>query len=897
MSIVYDILIGPLELIFDMLFTLCYRISDNVIISLIGLSLAVSFATLPLYNRAEFYQDAERKKQRSMKEWLDRIHATFSGEERYLVTQAYYREQHYKPIHSLKNSLSLFLQIPFFIAAYNFLSGISSFKGDYGLFAGSDGLLEINGLKINILPVIMTLINIAAGIIYSKGFTWKEKWQIFVLPVVFLVLLYNSKAGLVLYWTFNNVFSLGKNIVNKSKKKEKIEKYVGAAVLGALGLVFVAVVMETIMRAVGFAGKEGIVSVSVMLSVVLFACFILLCRKIGAAIAKSGAAGNDSQTGSGFASVLVPELILTIFLGVFVPSNVIGSSATEFIKTGMGEYFSLTGYALAISAGLMLVWTNIIYGMMTDEKRRVLSFVLFAVVFISLTDYFVLKMDYGILNTMVQYESNILPGFAFIIGSLIILPLMVALAAFLWLRLNGFVTVACRMLLVALAVISTVNIVGIKNDIDDYRRQVAQTAADDKPFVLSENGKNVVVIMLDKAIGACIPFIMEEKPELKEKYDGFTFYPNSVSFGGYTLLGAPALYGGYEYTPKKLYDRADETMAEKHMESLRVMPDIFYENGWDVTLSDLAFAGYTISSDMTMFDYNPDIKAYNVMSGFIGTGSNSVGAVTQKNLFLYGILKSSPVYAQNYIYDNGFYLSMNSNAVAELDWVNYNYLRSLPELTDAADDAGDRLIMFQNELPHNPAILQLPDYDMETMVDNSDYDDYSDRVVDGMTMKLGNENQIGTYHVNMAAILYLGDWLDRLRELGVYDNTRIIIVSDHGWGYGQFDKLLISDELDAARYNCLLMVKDFDSTGFTVSDEFMTNADTPTLAMEGLIANPVNPFSGNKIDSSAKTEETIEIASKRVIHEIEGNRYNLTDKPWYSVRDDIFAPENWQRIR
>lgn len=37
----------------------------------------------------------------------------------------------------------------------------------------------------------------------------------------------------------------------------------------------------------------------------------------------------------------------------------------------------------------------------------------------------------------------------------------------------------------------------------------------------------------------------------------------------------------------------------------------------------------------------------------------------------------------------------------------------------------------------------------------------------------------------------------------------------------------------------LLMVKDFNSTGFNASDEFMTNADIPTIAFESTVKTPL----------------------------------------------------------
>ena len=45
-------------------------------------------------------------------------------------------------------------------------------------------------------------------------------------------------------------------------------------------------------------------------------------------------------------------------------------------------------------------------------------------------------------------------------------------------------------------------------------------------------------------------------------------------------------------------------------------------------------------------------------------------------------------------------------------------------------------------------------------------------------MNMTTNEQVTHYQVNMAAFLKLGEWFDYLRENGVYDNTRIIIVSD-----------------------------------------------------------------------------------------------------------------------
>ena len=84
-----------------------------------------------------------------------------------------------------------------------------------------DALLHVGNMHINVLPIVMTGVNIIASLIYSKGLGIKEKLQLYITAAVFLVLLYNSPSGLVFYWTLNNIFSLFKNIFYRIKLSKK----------------------------------------------------------------------------------------------------------------------------------------------------------------------------------------------------------------------------------------------------------------------------------------------------------------------------------------------------------------------------------------------------------------------------------------------------------------------------------------------------------------------------------------------------------------------------------------------------------------------------------------------------------------------------------------------------
>ena len=78
--------------------------------------------------------------------------------------------------------------------------------------------------------------------------------------------------------------------------------------------------------------------------------------------------------------------------------------------------------------------------------------------------------------------------------------------------------------------------------------------------------------------------------------------------------------------------------------------------------------------------------------------------------------------------------------------------------------------------------------------------------------------------------------LDFLRKNNCYDNTRIIIVSDHGYrGYfDDFDNF--PDPGIPTRFCPLFLVKDFNAKGKLKTDNaFMTNADTVIFATKKLV--------------------------------------------------------------
>ena len=212
----YDLTIKPLITLFEIVYGSANEFLWNYGLSIVALSLAMNFLVLPLYARADAIQAQVNAKEAKLAPWIKKIKENFKGDERYMILSAYYKESGYSVFTQFGNLLPLMLEIPFFIAAYKFLSTYEALQGvSFGPIrdlGSPDALITIGSLSINILPILMTVINIVSGTIYSKGMPAKAKVQLYGMAVIFLVFLYMSPSGLVLYWTLNNLFSLFKKV-------------------------------------------------------------------------------------------------------------------------------------------------------------------------------------------------------------------------------------------------------------------------------------------------------------------------------------------------------------------------------------------------------------------------------------------------------------------------------------------------------------------------------------------------------------------------------------------------------------------------------------------------------------------------------------------------------------
>lgn len=847
-------------------------------------SATISILCLPLYMVAESWQELERKIQKRLAPKITKIKAVFKGDEQYMMLSTYYRQNHYHPVYAMRSTFGLLIQIPFFIAAYSYLAHLDAFQGASFLFIRNLGMPDALIGGINILPIIMTLINCVSGVVYTRGLAIKDKVQLYGMSLIFLVLLYNSPAGLVLYWTLNNIFSLVKNLYIKLpySGKEKIVQ-MGVSLVCGLMIFYVLAIYR------GRTDVRLIFSIFSALIILTVWAFPLLKKSI---LRLSGTPYVSKQT---FLLFIMSFLVIWILLGLTIPTMLIAASPQEFsfIDNYTSPLFFIGNTFLQVS-GVFIFWPFCLYCLFSPVIKKSFAFLGTLLCIVMVSNTFLFPGNYGLISINLVFSGSVSHSAKEIGFNMLVLCAIIVVAALIYVsKRRGIITIIFGLCIFALVGISFVNMYKIQREythIASYlKNQDTKSQASVEPiFRLSKTGKNVVVIMLDRAISVFVPYILEESPELRKEYSGFVYYPNTVSFNGYTTIGSPPIFGGYEYTPEEINKRDTVPLIDKHNQALLMLPRIFSEDGFAVTVTDPPYANYNNKSDISIYDPYPSVKAYITDSVYTDLWLKehtiylpSTSDVLKRNIFYYCLFRGIPLGFRQAIYTFGDWCAPVKGHSLRLTINGYAVLDYLSQLTMIDEEEKGALLLLTNNTTHEGSFLQAPEFRPKLYI--TDYG----------TSKFKKEV---AYHINIASLKRLADWFDFLKKERIYDNTKIILVSDHGPEKNFVTKIGLPFNVD--QFNPLLMVKDFNASGDIKTDmAFMSNADVPTIALQNVIDGAVNPFTGKTITMESK-KSPLYIAISGSIH-LQGKnttQFTLNSKLDYYVHDNIFKQENWSAV-
>ena len=105
-TILETLFIGPLKLVFELIYGAAYKFIGNPGFAIIFLSLLMNILVLPLYKRADAMQEKARDEEARLSRGVAHIKKTFSGDERMMILQTYYRQNNHKPTSALNGSVS-----------------------------------------------------------------------------------------------------------------------------------------------------------------------------------------------------------------------------------------------------------------------------------------------------------------------------------------------------------------------------------------------------------------------------------------------------------------------------------------------------------------------------------------------------------------------------------------------------------------------------------------------------------------------------------------------------------------------------------------------------------------------------------------------------------------------
>ena len=214
----YNYTIYPLECVYKVIYLIFHHYVHSYGVALILLSIFTYCITHPLMKWASGIQKDENEVQSYMKPQLDKIKAELKGAEQHHAIQRLYKRYAYHPAMAIRSAVGVMLQLPFLMAAYYMLSNLAEIHNVSWLFFKDLGAPDKLLFKLNIMPVVMTLVNLASAFT-TPGFSKKDRIQAGVIAVLFLVLLYKAPVALLIYWTFNNLWTLLGNLLNRASQK------------------------------------------------------------------------------------------------------------------------------------------------------------------------------------------------------------------------------------------------------------------------------------------------------------------------------------------------------------------------------------------------------------------------------------------------------------------------------------------------------------------------------------------------------------------------------------------------------------------------------------------------------------------------------------------------------
>jgi len=230
-------ILGPLEVVLKWLMEFFYKIIPNWGVSIIILTVLMRIVLFPLTKKSSEstlkMQELQPKIQEIQAKYKD--NTTKMNEE----MAKFYQTAGYNP---MSGCLPLLIQFPLIFAMYNLFNNYFEFRGALFIPGWIPDLSQGDSLMIlpftvpflgwtdlRVLPVIYVISQLLFGKVTQTPTSAQQnasmKMMMYGMPIFFFFIFYNAPAGLLIYWTFSNILTLGQQLViNKMMHSKKNKK-------------------------------------------------------------------------------------------------------------------------------------------------------------------------------------------------------------------------------------------------------------------------------------------------------------------------------------------------------------------------------------------------------------------------------------------------------------------------------------------------------------------------------------------------------------------------------------------------------------------------------------------------------------------------------------------------
>jgi len=542
--------------------------------------------------------------------------------------------------------------------------------------------------------------------------------------------------------------------------------------------------------------------------------------------------------------------VVSLYLAFLGPLNIYIYNSEEFSSSPS----ELIGVLLLITG----VFFFLLLALLHLPPRR-FSKIFFRIIAIGVLGAWIFSTflygEYGRLDgtplTIDRWSLFALAQAAIFLG-LILLAVNVGVGVFF--RLVGLIFLIT--LLTTAIEFSSLEIKGKKNTPTDFPPSLTQFSAE----------KNVLHVVLDELGSDLFLATLESDEGLKNAFDGFTYFANTLSVYPSTEMSIAALMTGAVY-------RNNEPKTE-------------FFNGLRRKNSGVA--------QLEAFGYEFDSHTL-CRLGTLSRCSPANSRILKKNiadiealkLLDISIFKSVPDFFKPNIYNNErwFFLSMHTRNSYLKSYAGIAHLlfeKYLREITVDVDSR-PRYKFFHSMVTHTPADL-----------------DASCKILEH-----SEQNRLTGIEFVKCGLSHFVTLLEALKRLGIYDQTMIVLSSDHGdhWQGHQFDIKAFEDRgitrRMLTRSSATLAIKPFGSRGpIVVSEAPVSLRDIPATI---LAAHGLEPES----ESIAGVRDVFSV-SEEESREREFLYYKWEHKYWsastlppiitFAVNGHLKNPEAWQTL-